>query len=136
MLSCINRNIVECKFSRYPVSFFAIWVLIETSWNVNRRFGMRPVCWFSINRNIVECKFNIVFTFFFNAHSINRNIVECKSFNLTKLQDEEYSINRNIVECKDCFDFLNSSFEVRINRNIVECKAPVLTGHILRLGTY
>ena len=53
---CINRNIVECKFSKAKASTALYQVLIETLWNVNFKKLNSDNGWSSINRNIVECK--------------------------------------------------------------------------------
>ena len=53
---CINRNIVECKENTVFTGICAIFVLIETSWNVKVIFKSCIIFPSSINRNIVECK--------------------------------------------------------------------------------
>ena len=55
-LSCINRNIVECKDFRVCVPSKQFSVLIETSWNVKEYFYQLFPPHRCINRNIVECK--------------------------------------------------------------------------------
>ena len=52
----INRNIVECKENTVFTGICAIFVLIETSWNVKVIFKSCIIFPSSINRNIVECK--------------------------------------------------------------------------------
>ena len=77
-MSCINRNILECKGdpgaadwsvalvlietywnvkSHKPLSRpFSLFVLIETYWNVKERRASGNGCVPRINRNILECK--------------------------------------------------------------------------------
>ena len=57
VISCINRNIVECKEFSFCGSFD---------------------CSDGINRNIVECKALIIRHIILGSACINRNIVECK----------------------------------------------------------
>ena len=59
-LSCINRNIVECKdlFLCTFDCFFS--VLIETLWNVKKEQLKTGRVARGINRNIVECKVQLV----------------------------------------------------------------------------
>ena len=57
ILRCINRNIVECKWSSFYDHRTGIRVLIETLWNVNSlEYHWLYMYTVRINRNIVECK--------------------------------------------------------------------------------
>ena len=57
VFSCINRNILECKYHSERLDKLRIAVLIETYWNVkleDYREIRAMQC--GINRNILECK--------------------------------------------------------------------------------
>ena len=57
VFSCINRNILECKYCSERLDKLRIAVLIETYWNVkleDYREIRAMQC--GINRNILECK--------------------------------------------------------------------------------
>ena len=87
----INRNIVECKENTVFTGICAIFVLIETSWNVKVIFKSCIIFPSSINRNIVECKAYFPASIQTAISSINRNIVECKASNFKD------SINESVV---------------------------------------
>ena len=123
MVMCINRNIMECKAFMYDISWTPLDVLIETLWNVKRKyFPAIPYTAVRINRNIMECKacyrwwkfkcwvvlietlWNVkIFAFGYFCHqafvlietlwNVKRNRIEPKLFG-------NFGINRNIMECK------------------------------------
>ena len=82
---------MECKENTVFTGICAIFVLIETSWNVKVIFKSCIIFPSSINRNIVECKGTYRCRNHRISVRINRNIVECKASNFKD------SINESVV---------------------------------------
>ena len=98
-ITSINRNILECKDSTGWAVCQLPFVLIETYWNVKRAGTNTPAA----RQVLIETYWNVKILFLLIFHTvpgINRNILECKGF----LEIENFSlvssINRNILECK------------------------------------
>ena len=96
----INRNIVECKVRYRSASPLAFPVLIETLWNVkiqrNTDFGRRS----GINRNIVECKVTFYRNFVLFSVVLIETLWNVKKTMVASSTKIVGCINRNIVECK------------------------------------
>ena len=76
---CLNRNILECKYSLIKYSHI-------TS------------C--GLNRNILECKYESGTGIMIVIPGLNRNILECKWYAACFITLLLSSLNRNILECK------------------------------------
>ena len=100
---CINRNILECKYTCYQRTSF--W---ETP---------------SINRNILECKFWKLLTDAVRPERINRNILECKWFHSADDLCQYFVLIETYWNVNFAIVILAGPAATRINRNILECKS-------------
>ena len=122
VISRFNRYIVECKWETVSRVVQSQRDLIDTQWNVNKRFFARyNKLLRRFNRYIVECKSVSIS----NIPILYRDLIDTQ-WNVNVKSVRAYmcfhGFNRYIVECKYVTVYVIIFCISRFNRYIVECK--------------